>query len=145
MQYTSIQLGNEMERHDHVQSVLKKTGLTFTDHGENFSSLWKVNSPTKIRIIVAFDIHPDWVHVLCNIGPVAEFLPGITTVLLRLNSAIIGSKFSLEQNYNIVCSSEINFTHLSEDYLKQRITQVVKMVTRFYESVEKENLKLNSA
>ena len=134
-----------MEKHDFVHSIIKKTGLTFTDHGENFSSLWKVNSSEKIRIIIAFDIHPDWVHVLCDVGPVADYLPEINSVLLRLNSAIIGSKFSLEQNYNIVCSSEILFTHLSEDYLKQRVTQVVKMVTRFYESAEKENLKLNSA
>ncbi len=105
----------------------------------------KLQGQKKIKIIIAYDIHPDWVHVLCDVGPVAEYMPEITTVLLRLNSAVIGTKFSLEQNYNIVCSSEILFTHLSEDYLKQRVTQVVKMVTQFYESVEKENLKLNSA
>jgi saccharopine dehydrogenase-like NADP-dependent oxidoreductase len=134
-----------MEKHDFVQSVIKKTGLTFTDHGENFSSLWKISSNKKIRIIVAFDIHPEWVHVLCDVGPVAEYSTSISVVLLRLNSTVIGSKFSLEQNYNIVCSSEILFTHLTEDYLKQRVTQVVKMVTRFHENVEKENLKLNSA
>ena len=134
-----------MEKHDSIQTIIKNTGLTFTDHGENFSSLWKISSDMKIRVIIAYDIHTDWVHVLCNVGAIGEYLPGISNVLLRLNSAIIGSKFSLEQNYNIVCSSEILYAHLSEDLLKQRTTQVVKMVTLFYENVEKEILKLNSA
>ena len=133
-----------MEKHDSIQTITKNTGLTFTDHGENFSSLWKISSDMKIRVIIAYDIHTDWVHVLCNVGAIGEYLPGISNVLLRLNSAIIGSKFSLEQNFNIVCSSEILYAHVSEDLLKQRTTQVVKMVTLFYENVEKENLKLNS-
>ena len=133
-----------MSIHDHVLSVINSTGFKFTDHGANFSSVWKINSRDKISVLIAYDIHPNWVHILCNVGSIDEFIPSIPIVLLRLNNSIIGSKFALDQNYNIVCSSEILINTLSEENLKQRVTQIVKMVTTFYETVEKENLKLNS-
>jgi hypothetical protein len=133
-----------MNVHERILSVITNTGLKFTDHGTNFSSIWKINSTLKVSVIVAYDIHPDWVHVLCNVGSLDNFNPSISTILLRLNNSLIGSKFSLEQNYNIVCSSEILLDDLTEDNLKKKVTQIVKMVTVFYETVEKENLKLNS-
>jgi hypothetical protein len=135
---------NNMNSHDFVLSVINKTGLKFTDNGTNFSSIWKLNTNMKVSVIVAYDIHPEWVHILCKVGSLEEFDPSVPTILLRLNNSIIGSKFSVEQNYNIVCSSEILLTALTEEILKQKVTQIVKMMSVFYETVEKENLKLNS-
>ena len=133
-----------MNTHQLVSSVIDNTGLKFTDNGNNFTSVWKIGPQQKITVIVAYDIHPEWVHIFCNIGQIEEYASSISIALLRLNNSIIGTKFSLENNYNILCTSEISLENLSEDNLKQRITQVVKMVTLFYENVEKENLKLNS-
>lgn len=131
-----------MLTHDLIMSVLNKTGLTFTDNGTYFSSLWKIHPMLEIKVIIAHDIHPDWVHVLCNVGSINEYDKSIDRVLLRLNNKLPGTKFSLDQSQIIVCSSEA--LQVSEDELKKRITQVVKMVSLFYEFVEKENLKLNS-
>ena len=124
--------------------MIANTGLNFKDNGTNFTSIWKIGPQDKISIVVAYDIHPEWVHVLCNVGAVKKYVPTIPIILLRLNNAVIGTKFSIEQNQNIVCSAEIPIENLTEENLKRRVTQIVKMVTRFYENVEKENLKLNS-
>jgi len=131
-----------MLKHDSIMSLLNKTGLNFTDKGNYFSSQWKIHTSLEIKVIVAYDIHPDWVHILCNVGHLYDFNKSIDQILLRLNNKIAGTKFSLDQSQIIVCSSEV--LHASEDELKKRITQVVKMVSLFYEVVETENLKLNS-
>jgi hypothetical protein len=133
-----------MQTHDLVKLILQKTGLTFVDHGTNFSSRWKLSSKTEIQVLVAYDIHPEWVHVLCDVGSAQHYVKEIYVTLLRLNNMVIGSKFALEKNQKIVCSAELSVADLTEDHLKSRITRVVKMVSLFYDKVEKENLKLNS-
>jgi len=133
-----------MQTHELVKSMLQKTGLTFIDNETNFSSRWKLSSKIEIKVLVAYDIHPEWVHILCNIGPVQDYVKEIYITLLRLNNKVIGSKLALEKNQNIVCSAELLVTHLTEDHLKTLITRVVKMVSLFYDEVERENLKLNS-
>ena len=133
-----------MQKYNHIKSLLQLTGLQFVEQEGAFSSHWKSSSTNMKEIIVAVDIHLEWVHVLCKIGKINDFLDGIHTLLLRLNNMAAGLKFSIEKKQNIVCSSELWYATISEDYLKQQITQVVKMVTQFYERIEKENLKLNS-
>ena len=97
-----------MNTHQLVSSVIDNTGLKFTDNGNNFTSVWKIGPQQKITVIVAYDIHPEWVHIFCNIGQIEEYASSISIALLRLNNSIIGTKFSLENNYNILCTSEIS-------------------------------------
>ena len=134
-----------MERHNWIKTVIRETGLSFNEENNVFSSYWKINSDFKIKIILAYDIHPEWIHILCNVGVISSYKPEVTRTVLRLNNVGIGTKFSLSQNNMIVCSSEIRDEHLSEEYLKRQVTQLVKIVTSFYDLVKKENLKLNSA
>lgn len=133
-----------MQIHDQIKSTLKNTGLTFTDHHNSFSSQWKISPKTMIRVIVTYGIHPDWVHILCDVGTLQNYVKDTCLTLLRINNMVAGSKFTLSQDQRIICSAELLLTHLTEDQLKKQITQVVKMVSLFYEEVEKENLKLNS-
>ncbi len=134
-----------MEKYNQIKGIIKETGLSFNEESNVFSSYWKIDSEHTIKIIIAYDIHPEWVHILCNIGLFSSYKPEVARALLRLNNAVIGVKFSLGQNNAIVCSSEIRDKDLTEDYMKKQITQVVKIVTNFYDLVKKENLKLNSA
>ena len=134
-----------MQKYNHIKSLLKLTGLQFIERESAFSSHWKLYNKEMIEVIVAVDIHPEWVHILCNVGSINNYMDKVQNHLLRLNNMSAGLKFSLEKNQNIVCSSELWYATISEDHLKQQITQVVKMVTQFYERIEKENLKLNSA
>ena len=133
-----------MQRHNHIKSIIKETGLSFEEQEDFFISYWKINSNLTIKIILAHDIHPEWIHILCNIGQIDLYEPKVSRILLRLNNTTIGAKFSLSQSNSIVCIAEIPDANLLEDFLKKQITQVVKMVTSFYELVKKENLKLNS-
>ncbi|MBN2154950.1 MAG: type III secretion system chaperone [Candidatus Lokiarchaeota archaeon] len=127
-----------------IESILKKTGLTYNVQQGFFSTIWKISSAKKINVIITGEVHPDWIHILCNIGPMNDFLNLDPKLLLRLNNSIIGCKLAMDRDLNLICSSEIWYDKISEEVLKNQITQVVNMVSLFYNHLEKENLKLDS-
>ncbi len=135
----------DMDKKAKLQSVLDKTGLTYETQPDFFSTIWKISNSIKINVIISNEIHSDWVHILCKIGPFSLFPQLNPKLVLRLNNSVIGTKISLDVDQNLICSAEIMSLGLSESYLKQQITQVVKMVTLFYDMLEKENLKWDNA
>ena len=134
-----------MNRNEEIKSILDNSGLTFETHEDFFSTIWKINPSKKIQVIITSAVVDDWVHVLCQIGSVKDFEDIDFGMLLRLNNALVGVKISLDAEMNIICSSEIMYSTISETSLKFQITQVVKLVALFYDDIEKQNLKLDSA